>query len=164
MNEGSVAPGLAEGTAGVEHASEAEKAAAAKSEALVPWAKGEAKHEIGAPLCKEGRMTANTAAGAMRCDRTKECPRQCHKRTSETPKCERGKAAQTRANTSPVGHRESRRARCPVHLGGSSTSGSWREVAEGGRLKSKGPIEARDIAAGIVACNKRNLAVQNRVS
>jgi len=50
MNEGSVGPALAEGTSSVEPAGEAEIATAIKSEALVPWAKGEAKHEVDAPL------------------------------------------------------------------------------------------------------------------
>ena len=40
------APALAEGTAGVEPASEAEIATAAKLEALVPWAQGEAGCEV----------------------------------------------------------------------------------------------------------------------
>jgi hypothetical protein len=41
-----VTPALAEGTSCVEPAGEAERAAAAKSEALVPCAQGVAKHKI----------------------------------------------------------------------------------------------------------------------
>jgi len=48
--QGGVAPDLCEGTAGAEPAGKAENATAAKSEALVPWAKGEAKREVDAPL------------------------------------------------------------------------------------------------------------------
>jgi len=40
------ATALAEGTPGVEPAGEAEKATAAKSEALVPWAQGVAEREV----------------------------------------------------------------------------------------------------------------------
>jgi hypothetical protein len=42
------APALAEDTAGVEPAGEAERATAARPEALVPWTQGEAKHEFDA--------------------------------------------------------------------------------------------------------------------
>ena len=48
------APALAEGTAGVELAGEAEIATAAKLEALVPWAQGEARLEVETPP-QEGR-------------------------------------------------------------------------------------------------------------
>ena len=39
------APALAEDTPGIEPAGEAERAAAARSEALGPWTQGEAKHK-----------------------------------------------------------------------------------------------------------------------
>ena len=68
---------MAKGTAGVEHAGEAERAAAAKSEALVHGAKGEAKHEVDAPLCKEGRMMA---------------------KARKNPKCKRGMMSQSGQN------------------------------------------------------------------
>jgi len=50
MKEGSVGPALAEGTSSVEPDGKAEIATATKSEALVPWAKGEAKREVDVPL------------------------------------------------------------------------------------------------------------------
>jgi hypothetical protein len=40
------APALAEDTAGIEPAGEAERATTAKSEALAPWTQGETRHEV----------------------------------------------------------------------------------------------------------------------
>ena len=44
------APALAEGTAAIEPAGKAERAPATKSEVSIPRTKGEAKHEVDAPL------------------------------------------------------------------------------------------------------------------
>jgi hypothetical protein len=51
------AQALAKGTAGVEHACEAERAAAAKSEALAPWTHGETGCEI--KTLREGKREAD---------------------------------------------------------------------------------------------------------
>ena len=51
------APALAEGIAGVEPAGEAERAAAAKSEALAPWTQGETRPEV--ETLREGEREAD---------------------------------------------------------------------------------------------------------
>jgi hypothetical protein len=52
-----VAQALAKGTAGVEHAGEAERAAAAKSEALAPWTQGETGYKI--KTLRDGKREAD---------------------------------------------------------------------------------------------------------
>jgi len=47
---GGVAPALGKETASIKPAGKAERATAAKSEALAPWAKGKAKCKVDAPL------------------------------------------------------------------------------------------------------------------
>jgi len=56
-----------EGTASVEPAGKAESATAAKSEALMPWAKGGAKRKVNAVLQRSPKR-ANTTAGTRHCD------------------------------------------------------------------------------------------------
>ncbi len=69
------APALAEGTAGVEPAGEAEKATAAKPEALVPWAQGMAEREV-EMLPGEGKPSMCTSR-RLRC---------CRERASTKPR------------------------------------------------------------------------------
>src|SRR5260221_5541643 len=57
-----------------------------------------------------------------------------HERASANA-ARRRKATQTRANVSPAGRRESRRARTSCPLGRDQTLGSWREVAEGANFR-----------------------------
>ena len=92
MDEGSVGPALAEGTSSVEPASARMGAAAAKSEALVPWAKGEAKRKVDTPLQgspNEGKHHSGCEAlrqGKQELDappqKVRENPSCCHQRVS----------------------------------------------------------------------------------
>jgi len=93
------APALAEGTAGVRPAGEAETASTARPEALVPWAKD--KVVRGHERCHQ-RVSANMA--------------RCHN------------TAQTRTIASPVGHRKSRRTRPSCPLGRDKTPGILEET------------------------------------
>src|SRR5712691_6887078 len=152
------APVLAEETAGVEPAGEAERAAAAKSEALAPWMQGETRREV--KTLREGRCVHEPPPEALPRKREREVDkpnlRCCHESASASvpergknpnPKsrhrrerasanaARRRKATQTRANVSPAGRRESRRARTSCPLGRDQTLGSWREAAEGANFR-----------------------------
>jgi len=72
------APALAEGTAGVEPAGEAEKATAAKPEALVPWAQGMAEREV-EMLPGEGKPSMCTSR-RLRCCRERASTKPRHRR------------------------------------------------------------------------------------
>ena len=84
------APALAEGTSGVEPAGEAERATAAKFEALVSWAQGVTRHDI-ERLPHEGKHAHELPQkGAW--------PRHPYKRASTTSRC----CQQVKAEASPI--------------------------------------------------------------
>jgi len=125
------APALAEETTGVEPAGKAERAAAAKSEALAPWTQGETRREV--ETLQEGKREADEpppealpqkgerkpqvlppkAPGACSRRRRKRLganPRRCHQRAStNSTRCRKG--TRTRVNASLTGCHEKCRAR-----------------------------------------------------
>ena len=131
------APALAEGTADVEPAGEAEIATAARPEALVPWAQGDAKLEVETPL-QEGRRKPE--ALPRKGGQTHEPPLEAlppeGRCNLEAPPQEREQEANAppqsnpnKGETSPVGRRESRRAKASCLLRKDPALG----IQEGGR-------------------------------
>jgi len=152
------APTLAEETAGVEPAGEAERAAAAKSEALAPWTQGETRDEV--ETLREGKREADEPplealpqkgerklAALLRereCERARTGAKRKTKVEAPARKGERGpwhERGTTQQGNPNKGEcepswppREPSHEDRPVHLGGRPW-GTWKEVAEEAKLR-----------------------------
>jgi len=156
------APALAEGTAGVEPAGEAERAMAAKSEALAPWTQGETRHEIETPSRGEGERAEALPQG----ERMLEAPPQKGSRKPEAllPEGERELDASSRGGPNNGKRRSGREAlpQCkrdppPRRDPNEDVLATWYPGGESPRKQifdSKRPIEAKSDAVGIDARNK----------
>ena len=137
------APALADGTASVEPAGEAETATTAKLEALAPWAQGMAGREVEKLPQKRtldalSRVDTKGVAGRMH----EALPPEVRREPSWSPqKPSREDVLSTWEGPGPW----DRGGRPP-----------WEHIIE-----SKWPVEAMDIARGIDAHIKRDLSHQN---
>jgi len=160
------APGLAEGTAGIEPAGEAERAAAAKSEALAPWTQGETRPEV-ERLPREGKRVHEPLPEAPPRKREREVDkpqpealpreRECERaRTGgKTQTRSRGAGAKGRAQTRHDAARQPKRGRSraqsavastiargrPIRLGGTRPWGSWTPTQDLEGTSGKSPRE-----------------------
>lgn len=106
-----VAPSLAEGAACAELAGGTERAMAAKPEALALWAQGVSSYKLD---CEKSGKARSCAKSRCHCERASGCTRRCHRRVIKNS-AHNCKEPQRRARASPVGCRDSCRARssCP---------------------------------------------------
>jgi len=152
------APALAEGTVGVGPADEAETACAAKPEALVPWAQYKAGRgrEVDAPpqeaLPQKGECNTEALSRKRELERRpNEGERKSVRLPREAPRRDEGALEMP-----PQNHQREHDA-TPQ---GNPSVGALSIWDPGGRLpgddivESKGPVEAMDIAPGIVAHKK----------
>jgi len=146
------ATALAEGTASVEPAGEAQRATVAKSEALVPWAQGVAKREVERPWRED--------------ERELEAPLQTGRRKHAALPPERERERGTRLQGNPY-EAEREPGWPPQEPSNEDVLSIWERAAPwdpgegpaGERiLESRGPVEAMDITVGIDAHNKNSAA------
>ena len=161
------APALAESTAGVEPAGEAERATAAKSDALVPRTQGESRGEV--ETLWEGKREAGEPppqasprkAGRM----LEELPQEGKRKTTTRG----GEEPQMRADAGAGATRcDSRRKPDPPprrdpNEGALTTWDPGGKLPEEGSVKSKRHVEAIDIVPGIDAHIRTNLATSRPV-
>ena len=152
-----VAPALAEGTAGVEPAGEAETATAAKSEALVPWARYKAGRgrKVEEPPPEALPQKGERSPEVLSCKHEPERPE------ALPPDGTRERGATPQGNPNKAKCEPDQPPREPSHeafLSAWEGPGPWDPgggPARKGIAKSKGPVKAKKTdAAGIVAHKK----------
>ena len=158
------APALADNTAGVETAGEVEKAAAARPDALMSWAQDQAARgrEVES-LPRGGKVMYEPPPEALPPEgwRNHEPPpqkgernkRRCHESASAS-------VPKPRANTSPVGSGESRRAKTSYPLGKDQALEIQKGQPESKSSARKGMLRPRTSYRASTPYNKRHLAAR----